>query len=105
MPSGQFNTVVISVSGKLPLDKGHYISVFRKSGRICRIDRFIYSILHSACKVNAEPVRFWREKHDKIRQKSENHGILEGLGVQRRGMENRGQAAAPDPGKRKDYAR
>ena len=29
MPSGQFNTVVISVSGKLPLDKGHYISVIQ----------------------------------------------------------------------------
>ena len=27
MPSGQFNTVVISVSDILPLDKGHYISV------------------------------------------------------------------------------
>jgi len=26
-PSGQFNTVVISVSDILPLDKGHYISV------------------------------------------------------------------------------
>ena len=26
MPSGQFNTVVISVSDILPLDKGHYIS-------------------------------------------------------------------------------
>ena len=26
MPSGQFNTVVISVSNILPLDKGHYIS-------------------------------------------------------------------------------
>ena len=27
MPSGQFYTVVISVSDILPLDKGHYISV------------------------------------------------------------------------------
>ena len=27
IPSGQFNTVVISVSAILPLDKGHYISV------------------------------------------------------------------------------
>ena len=32
MPSGQFNTVVISVSDILPLDKGHYISV---SGIAC----------------------------------------------------------------------
>ena len=29
MPSGQFNTVVISVSDILPLDKGHYISVIK----------------------------------------------------------------------------
>ena len=28
MPSGQFYTVVISVSDILPLDKGHYISVY-----------------------------------------------------------------------------
>ena len=30
MPSGQFYTVVISVSDILPLDKGHYISVLWK---------------------------------------------------------------------------
>ena len=34
MPSGQFNTVVISVSDILPLDKGHYISVIENNDKL-----------------------------------------------------------------------
>lgn len=32
MPSGQFYTVVISVSDIFPLDKGHYISARQQKG-------------------------------------------------------------------------
>ena len=57
MPSGQFYTVVISVSDIFPLDKGHYISVHRelyheKQGIASSCDRGnIHFLQHSQAKI------------------------------------------------------